>query len=317
MTNDVPRERRDRNDLIRGFSTDIDGRPRWQFWLGVGLVVLATTLWAGIGSSVRLVEADTWTVIFWRGSFSGLALLIFAVIRRTQGQFKLLAGLDRTGFAYVLASAAGTGLYIAAIHKTSVADVAVIYATMPFLTALLAWLWYRQSCDRLTLIASLLATAGVVATAQGASGIGPISGQAIAVAMTLMYAAQPVIMRGRKELPVASIVCLASFTAAAVSLPLAHPFLTSGRDIGVLAVSGILYGALGDLLFAYGSQLVPPVQTALLTTLDVPLSASFVWLVAGEAPQPLTVIGGIIILGAFFARTGLAWALSTKEFKGH
>jgi hypothetical protein len=50
-------------------------------WIGSTLIVIATTLWAGIGSSVRLVQADTWTVVFWRGSFSAFALLCFAVFR--------------------------------------------------------------------------------------------------------------------------------------------------------------------------------------------------------------------------------------------
>jgi hypothetical protein len=33
----------------------------------------------------------------------------------------------------------------------------VIYATLPFITALFAWLWFRESVQRRTLIGSLIA----------------------------------------------------------------------------------------------------------------------------------------------------------------
>jgi drug/metabolite transporter (DMT)-like permease len=221
--------------------------------------------------------------------------------------------LGREGCGYAIVSAAGTILYIIAIHKTSVADVAVIYATMPFLTATIAWLWLGHGIDILTLGASLLAVAGVVMTAGGASGSGPIGGQAVAGLMTLMYASQAIIMRNCRPLAVAPVVCLASFAAAMASLPFAHPLSTPPNEIVILAVSGIIYGAVGDLLFAYGTQMVPSVQAALLTTLDVPLSALFVWLVAGELPARLTVIGGAVILVAVFGHRGLDRALDKRS----
>jgi drug/metabolite transporter (DMT)-like permease len=282
-------------------------------WIGSTLIVVATALWAGIGSSVRLVQADTWTVVFWRGAFSALALLGFAAFRFGGRLPMEFLALGRSGFGYAFASAAGTALYITAIHKTSVADVAVIYATMPFITAAIAWLWLRQGSNMLTLGASLLALAGVAMTAGGASGAGPIGGQAVAAVMTLMYASQAVLMRGCKPLSVAPVVCLASFVAAITSLPFAHAFSTPADEIAILAASGIVYGAVGDLLFAYGAQIVPSVEVALLTTLDVPLSVLFVWLAAGELPARTTVIGGVLILAAVLGRGGLARVIERRS----
>jgi drug/metabolite transporter (DMT)-like permease len=238
-----------------------------------------------------------------------------AVLCRTPFRQSATAGildLGRAGSGYAIASAAGTILYIA-IHKTSVADVAVIYATMPFFTAAIAWLWLGQRIDRLTLAASLLAVAGVAMTAGGASGSGPIGGQAVAALMTLMYASQAVIMRNCRPLAAGPVVCLASFVAAMASLPFAHLLSTPTNEIFILAISGIIYGALGDLLFAYGTQMVPSVQAALLTTLDVPLSALFVWLVAGELPARLTVTGGAVILVAVLGHRGLGRVLDKRS----
>jgi drug/metabolite transporter (DMT)-like permease len=280
---------------------------------GVAFVVTATALWAEIGSSVRLVHADMWTVVFWRGTFSALALFGSAALRSGRRLPTDFICLGRSGLCYAIASAGGTILYIVAIDNTSIADVAVIYATMPFLTAAIAWLWLRTQSNCLTLGASALAVLGVSMTAGGASGSGALGGQAVALVMTLMYAAQAVIMRERNALAVAPMVCIASFTAALVAVPLAHPFSVSLMELGVLALSGIIFGAIGDLLFAFGTQRIPSVQAALLTTLDVPLSALFAWLVAGELPARLTVVGGMVILLAVLGHCGLSWCFSVRS----
>jgi hypothetical protein len=125
--------------------------------IGTISVLTATALWAGIGSSVRLVHPDSWTVIFWRGTFSGVTPLIVALGRSGKRLPREFCDLGHFGLTYVLASAIGTVLYILAINRTSVADVAVIYATMPFLTAAIAWCLLGESSGTPTLIASSLA----------------------------------------------------------------------------------------------------------------------------------------------------------------
>jgi drug/metabolite transporter (DMT)-like permease len=281
-------------------------------WVGIALVVAATALWAEIGSSIRLVHADMWTVVFWRATFSALAIVGFAAFRFGRRLPTEFLKLGRVGLGYAMASAVGTILFTVAIHNTSIADVAVIYATMPFLTVVIAWLWFRQKSNCLTLAASALAIIGVALTAGGASSIGALGGQAVAVAMTLMYAAQAVIMGERRALPVVPVVGLASLTAALVAVPMAHPFSLSPGELAVLAFSGILLGAVGDLLFACGTQRIPSTQAALLTTLDVPLSALFAWVVVGESPSRLTVAGGAIILLAVFGHSGLGWTFRAR-----
>jgi EamA-like transporter family. len=54
-----------------------------------------------------------------------------------------------------------------ALKLTSVADVAIVFATCPFVAAAFAWIWFRERATPLTLAASLLAFAGVVLTVAG------------------------------------------------------------------------------------------------------------------------------------------------------
>ena len=54
--------------------------------------------------------------------------------------------------------------FIPSLQMTSVANVAVIIATQPFIAAGLAFLWFREAARWRTLLASLVAFIGVVIT---------------------------------------------------------------------------------------------------------------------------------------------------------
>ena len=84
------------------------------------------------GFFARLIHLDAWTMLFWRGLFAGLMILC-----------------------------AATNLYINAFRHLSVADVAVIFAAAPFVTAGLGWLWLGVTEAWTTLAASLVTLLGV------------------------------------------------------------------------------------------------------------------------------------------------------------
>jgi hypothetical protein len=65
--------------------------------------------------------------------------------------------------------AVGIVSFIAAVRTTSVINVAIIYATVPFLTAMLAWLWLQEKL-------SAVPTTGPGSSSGTASGYLPLSG---------------------------------------------------------------------------------------------------------------------------------------------
>jgi drug/metabolite transporter (DMT)-like permease len=58
--------------------------------------------------------------------------------------------------------------YLCALRLTAVADVMIVYAIVPFVVAALAWLGMRERASRPTLVASAVASAGVVVMLWGA-----------------------------------------------------------------------------------------------------------------------------------------------------
>src|SRR5262245_57470272 len=48
---------------------------------GVAMVAGAAIVWSTGGLIVRHVDADPWTIVFWRGAFASLTLLLYLAIR--------------------------------------------------------------------------------------------------------------------------------------------------------------------------------------------------------------------------------------------
>ena len=114
----------------------IDGQ-RYLGWL---IVALSAVAWSTAGFFTRLIAEDVWTILFWRGVFAGLAIAVVTIIHYRRRTIEAYAGLGVPGLLLAVASTAGMITFLSALRLTTVADVYVIYATVPFVTAFIAWL---------------------------------------------------------------------------------------------------------------------------------------------------------------------------------
>src|SRR3954447_13779464 len=105
---------------------------------GVALIAGSAVAYSTAGFFTRLIHVDLWTLIFWRGLFSSAFLV--GVARTRHGGRALLAfrRLDAWGWIAAAFSTAAMFCYLAALRNTSVADVAIVYGTAPFVTAAVA-----------------------------------------------------------------------------------------------------------------------------------------------------------------------------------
>lgn len=287
--------------------------PKSPQWSGTLMVIVATALWATLGSVIRICSAGPWEVIFWRGA-AGSAALLIAIVMRQRRPLAQFAALGAPGAILALAFAAGTVLFVAALRHSSVADVAAVYATLPFAAAGLAWIWMREPSRASFLLAAALAFGGVCLCLGGSVGGGRLSGDAIAAAMTLAYAVTIVILRRHPGVPVLAAACATSLATAIAGAVLGSPLSVAPPEIAMLVVSGVVQGVLADVIFMRGSQLIPASRTALIATLDTPIAVLSAWVVLGELPPPLTLMGGGLILVAVLSQTVTASnaAVSTR-----
>ena len=269
--------------------------------LAMLLVVLAATAWSTAPYFVRVLPYDSWTILFWRGVF-GTALImlcLFAMQGRTL--FADLRRLGMRGLVVAALSTLGMTVFVPALQFTSTANVAVINATGPFVTAALAWIFLKEASRRRTLIASAVALVGVATIVGGAHGSADVRGIALAALMTVSIAGMTVIVRHHRETPMAAASALSSLLGSVVSIPFAQSISSvTPHDLLVFVGFGFQI-AIGLTFYIVGSRLLPSGQAALIATLETPLMPFWIFLAFGEVPATHQLIGGALVLGAVVA----------------
>jgi len=274
-------------------------------WLGTIVLAASAVAYSTAGFFTRLIPVDAWTLLFWRGVFAGL--FIFGVIAWAERGRVVQAwcAIGRDGLVIALCSAVATVCFLNAMRLSAVADVMVIDATIPFLTAGIAWLVIGEREDKATLLATLAALAGVGVMAGPAIAGGRWLGDLLALCMALLMSTVLVLIRRKRSISMLPAVGLSAFLCAALVLPFAHPLSVDAGELGLLALFGTTQFGMGLLLLALGTPLVSATRGALIGVLQTPLGTLWVWLAFSETPAVATLVGGGVVLAAVVADIAL------------
>jgi len=267
-------------------------------WLGTLLLAASAVAYSSAGFFTRLIEVDAWTLLFWRGLLAGLFLGAMAAVQERGRFVQAFRDIGVTGLLVALFSAVATVCFLNAMRQTSVADVMVVDAAIPFITAGVAWLVIGERESVKTLLATLVALLGVAVMAGTALQEGRILGDLLALAMAVLMSTVIVLIRRKRGVNMVPAVCLSAFLCSLIVSPFANPTGVDMHEFGLLAVFGMGQFGLGLLLLALGTPLVSATRGALIGVLQTPLGTLWVWLAFSEKPAAATLAGGLIVLAA-------------------
>jgi len=262
---------------------------------GVALVVISALVFSSAGIFTKGVTTPAWGVVFWRGIAAAGFTLGYLVLR---GQLlREIKAFNMPACAVVGMSAAGTAAFIPAFKLTSVANVALIYGAAPFVAASMAWIFIGEGATGKVILASLAGFAGVLIILSGALGEGNITGDLLALWMTLMMSGVVVIYRRFPQTTAALPAALSSLVLLVPALSFGAPLQAPTAELPVLILFGLVF-ALASVTLSEGARRLPAAQTALLSTLEMPLAPLLAFWILAETPSVQTLIGGAIILAA-------------------
>ena len=270
---------------------------------GLMFVFAAGVLWSTVGLGIRLIEdASVWQILFYRSI--SLTLLLYIVIRWRTGQdpFGLVR---RAGLAGAIAALSLVFAYSGAIFSmqtTSVANAMLLFATAPFMAAVLGWIVLRERVRRATWVAVLIAIGGIAVMVSDQTGAGTVLGSLAALGSALGFACFTVALRAGKSVEMLPAVFLSGLFAlvmmGSICLFTGDGFILSRYDGGIALGMGVFQVGAGLVLFTLGSRSLPAAELALLSLAEVVLGPVWVWLFLGETVGLNTLIGGGILLAA-------------------
>ena len=266
---------------------------------GVLLVLIATALWSLAGLFARLLaHLDVWTVLGWRALFGSISISIVGLIEWRSGRLDNPFGFGPLSPLVALLAMIAISAYTAAVMTTTIADVMVIYATLPFVAAAIGLVVNGERVSPRTLAASAAALAGVLVMVATGLGSGRLAGQALSALMTLSFAGMVVLQRRQPSASMIAVNGLGALGSGLFGLANSpHPPLGLS-DLAVLFVFGLTTIGLAFVLFMEGAKLIPSAEAGLISLLDVVFAPIWVFLAFGENPGAATILGGTIVLAA-------------------
>ncbi len=263
---------------------------------GLTLVAAAAILWSTAGLFVRLLDLDLWTMLAWRSVFAALSLALLAVVKTGRDPRRSVHAIGWPGIIAVPISAISMGSYVIALKLTTVANVMMVYATVPFVAAGIAYFWFGERLGIRFVAASAVALVGIIVMAGFAARPQDLAGNAIAFLMTLAFGVQLVMARRYPSLEMAPVNAAGAALCALVCWPFIAAGLPSPHQLIVLALFGITTTSLAYVLFLTGGRHIPSGEAGLIGLLDVVLAPFWVWLVFSERPGRAAIIGGPLVL---------------------
>lgn len=282
---------------------------------GVLFVFAAGVLWSTVGLGIRMIEdAVVWQILLYRSA--SMSLFLYFVIRLRSGESPF-AQVRRIGFPAVIAGLALVAAYsggIYAIQNTSVANAMLLFATAPFMAAVLGWLVLREPVRAATWIAIAVALGGIAIMVADKSGGVAIKGSLAALGSALGFAVFTVALRWGRTGEMLPSVFLSGLFAFVITFGICQ-FLglavtLSLNDGGVAMGMGVFQVGAGLILYTLGSRSLPAAELALLSLAEVLLGPLWVWLFLGETASFYTLVGGGVLLSAIAGN-----ALSGKRRK--
>ena len=277
--------------------------------VAIPIVLFAGLLWSFGPYVVRHIDNPQlvpWQYLFTRGLVIFILLNLYLFFEEGLSFYKNYFKVGISGILGGIGLGTAMITFIWSITNTSAAVTLLCLAAMPFITALLGFLFLREKISITVWIAILVATFGIAVMAYGTGGTNSLPGLVFGLASALGFSIFSVTLRWRKETPKFTTVAIAGLLcfvfSATMLLVNESPFLSTSKNEALFATHGTLVCS-GLILYSIGSKNIPAADLTLLSLTEVIGGIFWVWLPwlgINEVPATNTIIGGFFIFIAIF-----------------
>lgn len=257
----------------------------------VVMLVLTAVLWSSSGLLIKLIH---WGPLSILGMRSFIASFVFVVYLRRFGlhftRYQILGAL-----CYV-----GTNLFFISATKLTTAANAIFlqYASPIYVMLLGAWL-LKEKPRTADWVAMAIIFSGLTLFFGEQLTFDGFYGNLLAIVSGMTFAGTMVFMRLQKDGETAPTILLGNILGALVGLPfLLGESSFAPTDFAIILYLGIFQIGISFLLYSLAIKQIQALEANLILTLEPVLNPVLVFVVIGERPAPLALLGGLIVLGA-------------------
>ena len=250
---------------------------------------------------MRLSGMGGFEMLGWRGTAMGLVLIAAWLIAARGRHFvEALALASGAGTLLVLCQALNGALFSVAIAVAPVTVVLMGVATVPIFSAVML----GEPTTRATWATIGAVLIGIALAIFGKSDAGPpfdlatLLGGLMGLSMGGFLAMTFVLIRKHHQLPILLGMGLGAFLSGMVGWTFGVPSGASSFDMILILVTGVVILPASFFLLILANRYTASANVSLLMLLETVLGPILVWVGVGEAPTPLMMVGGSIVVAS-------------------
>ncbi len=263
---------------------------------GLTLAVVGILILSPDSLLIRLIEADQWALLFWRGLMTFVALTLYLLFTHGRETLKRFQAFGLLGLVIACLFALNTTLFVVSIRHTAVANTLVLLSIAPLFAAVLSSFFLAEHAPPRTWIATLVSILSIVYIMGEGMGSASLVGDSAAIGLALTMAVVLTLLRARRSSDVVPIVAFSGLLLAVAVAPFSEPLSLGGSDWLYMCILGLLVIPVSFALTLSAPKYLPAPEVGLIFLLETVLGPFLVWLVIGEEPPAATLIGGVVLV---------------------
>ncbi|MBL8055344.1 MAG: DMT family transporter [Anaerolineales bacterium] len=258
------------------------------------LLIIAAGLWSTSGLLVKVID---WPPLAILGARSLIASVVFLAYRR-----RLPRRVTRWQIVGAVAYLGTQLTFISATKLTTAANAIFLQYTAPIHVIWLAFWLLKERPQRADWLAMAAIFAGLLLFFGDQLSLAGAAGNGLAILSGVALALMAVCLRAQKEAVPAETILIGNLLGAGLALPATLGQNWSPANVAILVYLGVFQIGLSFILYSVAIRRVPALEATLLVTLEPILNPIWVFLVLGERPGPLALLGSLVVLAAVGAR---------------
>ncbi|WP_420403943.1 DMT family transporter [Nisaea sp.] len=254
---------------------------------------------------IRLISAESWTVIVWRGGLTAIAFSLFAALHpRMRARFfrvpspgTLLTGLLFSG---------STVAFVLAAKLIPVSSVLTVVATIPLGAALLSRIFLGERLDLSLVLALLGASFGAALVARGDWTAGDPVGYGVSLLIVLCVGGYLTALRSSLKPYAPQALALSGLFAAIVGLAVGGLPHVPADDIPYLLLLGLVVVPVSVALLSASARYISASDVGMIMVLELVFGVFWAWLFLGEVMARVTAVGVTVVFLVLMLRARVA-----------
>ena len=263
------------------------------------LLLLTALCWSSGGFLIKWVDWPPMAVSGLRSAIAALFLMLLFRPKRWR--------IDRYLIGGALAYAVCVTFFVLANKWTSAANAILLQYTAPVHVAFFGYWFLGEKPHRLDWWALCLVVMGMTLFFAEDLSAGNLWGNLAALISGIGFAWMALSLRKQKDGDPIHSVILGNLLAAVAGVPFMFEHAPTAAGWIGLALLGVVQIGLAYAFFSIAIRHVTALEALLIPTIEPILNPVWVFLLLGERPGRLAMIGGAIIIAAILLRSAGPW----------